>query len=127
MRQQNNAKGPMRCVATGMLFGGIVAAVSAPSAAHDYFMEYFDRSDTITVAPGNATDTNKAVQSITRWPRASREDRWLSDGEVARRATVRYQTNKVTPPRTLSGNAGESGGELAPTADTPEPSANGGK
>ena len=87
-------------IAGGLLFVGV--ALPTAAASNEYFLEYLRRSDTISVAPGNATDTNKAVQSITRWPQASREDRWLSDGEVARRAIARYRANRVTPPRTLS-------------------------
>lgn len=107
----------------GLTGAAVAAAIASAGAAraNEYLMQYFERSDTITVAPGDATDTNKAVQAITRWPRASREDHWLSDGEVARRATVRYRTNKVTPPKTLSGKSGE-GNDLPQTADTPEPS-----
>lgn len=108
-----------------LFLGATLALAAGPSSetatANEYLQQYFDRSDTITVAPGDATDTNKAVHAITRWPRASREDRWLSDGEVTRRATVRYQNNKVTPPRTLSGRAGESN-DVPQAADVVEPS-----
>jgi hypothetical protein len=107
-------------IAKATAAGALVAVglgFPAIAGGNEYFDEYLARRDTITVAPGNATDTNKAVQSFTRWPRASREDRWLSDGEVARRAAVRYRTNKVTLPRTLS-NTGEN--TVPQAAETPD-------
>jgi hypothetical protein len=80
--------------------------------------EYLDRSDTITSGVADATETNKAVQTITRWPRASRQDRWVSDGERARTAIVRYKTGKAIPPRTLSNKTGTAT-EMPVAADTP--------
>ncbi|MBA4130219.1 MAG: hypothetical protein C0519_02220 [Hyphomicrobium sp.] len=63
--------------------------------------QYLDRSDTITAGVADATDTNKAVQTITRWPAESRYDRWNSDGERARVAIERYKTRTVTEPKQL--------------------------
>lgn len=127
MLRQNNHRRPdnHRQLARISKFGGLaIAALGfatiSPAGANEYWEQYFERSDTITVAPGDATDTNKAVQMITRWPRASRQDRWLSDGEVARRATVRYRTNRVTKPKTLTGKATN---DMPDAADVPEPSA----
>lgn len=69
--------------------------------------QYLDRSDTITAGVADATDTNKAVQTITRWPAESRYDRWESDGERARVAIDRYKTRTVTEPRQLDKDSTE--------------------
>lgn len=81
--------------------------------------EYFDRSDTITLGVADASETNKAVQTITRWPNAARKDRWLSDGERSRTAIARYRANKVVQPKTLSGKAAGGGGDAPMVPDTP--------
>jgi hypothetical protein len=80
--------------------------------------DYLDRSDTITSGVADATETNKAVQSITRWPRASRYDRWVTDGERARTAIVRYKTGRAIPPRTLSSKV-DADTTPPPPPDTP--------
>lgn len=69
--------------------------------------QYLDRGDTITAGVADATDTNKAVQTITRWPPESRYDRWGSDGERARVAIDRYKTRTVTEPRQLDKDSTE--------------------
>ncbi len=80
--------------------------------------DYLDRSDTITLGVGDATAHNEAVQTINRWPKEARQDRWLTDGERVRSAIARYRANKVTPPKTLSGKVGDAVTEAAPVADT---------
>lgn len=68
--------------------------------------EYLARRDAMTLGVADATETNKAIQTINRWPKAARQDRWTSDGERARTAIVRYQANKVIPPKTLGTDKG---------------------
>lgn len=92
----------------------------ALTAALGGCQEYLDRSDTITLGVADATENNKAVHTITRWPKASRHDRWRTDGERSRTAIARYRANKVIPPRTLSGKVG-AGSSEAPVAATDMP------
>jgi hypothetical protein len=82
--------------------------------------QYLDRGDTITAGVADATDTNKAVQTITRWPAESRHDRWSSDGERARVAIERYRTRTVTEPKQLDAEAVDS----APAPAEPAAKAN---
>ncbi|NOT71480.1 MAG: hypothetical protein HOP09_09430 [Hyphomicrobium sp.] len=97
--------------------GAIVfSAVAAGTAGCN---EYLDRRDTITLGAGDATETNKAVQTITRWPAASSQDRWTSDGERARTAIARYRAGKVIAPKTLSGKAGAVSESAPATPDVP--------
>jgi hypothetical protein len=84
--------------------------------------EYLERSDTMTLGVADATETNKAIQTITRWPKASRRDRWVSDGQRANAAMVRYHAGKAAPPKGLSGKSGAAAGD-APAADAAAPSA----
>lgn len=76
--------------------------------------DYLERRDTITLGVGDAVSVNKATQTINRWPRAAREDRWVSDGERARIAVSRYRRRAVPELPGLG-----SGGSAA-TADPPE-------
>jgi hypothetical protein len=78
--------------------------------------EYLERSDTMTLGVADATETNKAIQTITRWPRVSRQDRWVSDGQRANAAMVRYRAGKAAAPKGLGGKSG-AGAADAPAAD----------
>lgn len=70
--------------------------------------DYLERRDTITLGVGDAVAVNKATQTISRWPAAAREDRWLSDGERARIAQTRYRNRTVPSPKTLENTGGAS-------------------
>lgn len=70
--------------------------------------DYLERRDTITLGVGDAIAVNKATQTLSRWPAAAREDRWLSDGERARISQSRYRTRTVPSPKTLETSGGES-------------------
>ncbi|MEQ1672640.1 MAG: hypothetical protein ABL893_17445, partial [Hyphomicrobium sp.] len=94
-------------------------AVLCATAADAGGDEYLARRDTITLGAGDATETNKAVQAITRWPAASRHDRWTSDGARARTAIARYRAGKVIAPKTLSGKAGAVSESAPATPDVP--------
>lgn len=63
--------------------------------------EYLERRDGISLSAGDAIATNKATQTINRWPEAARQDRWLSDGERARIAESRYRRRAVPSPKSL--------------------------
>ena len=88
MRPRNNAsRRPWLAVLAALL-------ASAVGGCYDYL----DRSNSVTLGVADATDTNKAVQTINRWPPAARNDRWESDGERARIAVERYRERKVPDP-----------------------------
>ena len=80
-----------------------IVAAAATAGCEDYL----ERRDTITLGVGDSIAVNKATQTISRWPAAAREDRWLSDGERARIAQTRYRNRAVPSPKTLE-NSGES-------------------
>lgn len=74
--------------------------------------DYLERRDTITLGAGDAIATNKATQTINRWPDAARQDRWLSDGERARIAEARYRRRAVPSPKSLDKSSGNSDVEM---------------
>lgn len=73
--------------------------------------DYLERRDAITLSAGDAIAANKATQTISRWPQAAREDRWLSDGERARIAEARYRRRAVPSPKSLDKSGGDGGGD----------------
>lgn len=77
---------------------------------------YEERRDTMTLGVGDSVAFNKATQTISRWPAAAREDRWLSDGARARIAQTRYRTRTVPSPKTLENSGGT---EAAPQDQAP--------
>jgi hypothetical protein len=91
----------------------IALALVAMTVATGGCQEYLERSDTMTLGVADATETNKAIQTITRWPKASRQDRWVSDGQRANAAMVRYHAGKAAAPKGLSGKAGAAAGDAS--------------
>lgn len=83
--------------AGGRILAGLLLAALGAGGCN----EYLDRRDTVTLGAGNANAVNKATQTINRWPRVAGEDRWLSDGERARLAAMRYRTDRVKDPKSL--------------------------
>lgn len=78
--------------------------------------DYLDRRDTATRGAGESIAFNKATQTIDRWPKAARRDRWNSDGERARLAIDRYRKSTVTPPPAVGSSATTTAsGAAAPT------------
>lgn len=75
--------------------------------------EYLHRRDTMTLGAGDAIATNKATQTINRWPRAAYQDRWVVDGERARLAVHRYRIDEVKNPKALDAEAVKSEPEQA--------------
>jgi ABC-type uncharacterized transport system auxiliary subunit len=96
------------------LLAGLVAAVASLSTAGCY--DYLERSDTIELGVANATETNKAVQQTTRWPAASRENRWQTDGERSRMAIERYRSDKIKDPSSLGQKPADIGSQATENA-----------
>ena len=111
MFRQNSAA---RKTVAGKL--AISAFIVAMPTGNGFCQDYLERRDTITLGVGDATETNKAIQTITRWPKASRQDRWVSDGQRASAAMVRYHAGKAAAPKALSGKSAAAAGD-APAAD----------
>jgi len=78
----------------------VALAVLAPATARAD-EGYLERRDTITLGAHDAVQSNKAVQTINRWPKAAWRDRWVWDGERARSAVDRYRRRGVPNPKTL--------------------------
>lgn len=111
MLQRNKLLGRRRVA----LILGAIATLSgaAPVLAFD---EYFERRDTITLGVGDAIAVNKATQTINRWPKAARQDYWVSDGERARITMDRYRKRTGPGPAGLGSPAPP---EESPTTDAP--------
>jgi len=67
--------------------------------------EYLDRRDTIALGAGDAVATDKVIQMVDPWPRASANKNIAFNGEKMQTAVERYRTNRVYPP----GGSGTSG------------------
>lgn len=92
MRRRNN---PLSAALPATIKGVLIVMAAAVSGGCE---DYLDRRDTVTRGAGESVAFNKATQTIDRWPRAARRDRWNSDGERARLAVERYRKGTVTPP-----------------------------
>ena len=66
---------------------GLAVAAAALAGCESYL----DRRDTVTRGAGDAIAFNKATQTIDRWPKASKEDAWQTDGERTRISIDRYR------------------------------------
>jgi hypothetical protein len=76
---------------------GALALVTA-LAALSGCSEYLDRRDTIALGGGNAVATDKVVQMVDPWPRASADRNIAFNGPKMQSAIERYRTNRVIPP-----------------------------
>jgi len=63
---------------------------------------YYDRSQSVSSAAGDAVATNKVSQTVDIWPEAAGYRNITSDGQKMQSAIERYRTNKVTPPQGIS-------------------------
>lgn len=91
------------------------ACLSASALLGGGCEDYLDRRDTATRGAGESVAFNKAAQTIDRWPKAARRDRWNSDGERARLAVERYRKGTVTPPPPVGTSAtAEAAGAATP-------------
>lgn len=108
MSRQSNCRG-----LPALIQFSITAVLVAMAVITGGCQEYLERSDTMTLGVADATETNKAIQTITRWPKASRQDRWVSDGQRANAAMVRYHAGKATAPKGLSGKSGAAAGDAS--------------
>ena len=75
---------------------------SAAMADGYEFRAYSSREDTISRGHGNAPNHNRAVHTVNPWPAAAWNQNIPLNGERARLAAERYQSNTVIPPRGLN-------------------------
>jgi hypothetical protein len=67
---------------------GLTGAIALPAICHaqavdDPFSDYLQRSDTIALGAGNASETNAAIQTINPWPPYAWDRRITIDGRQA--------------------------------------------
>jgi hypothetical protein len=75
------------------------------SACTQYWNQYVERKDSVTLGAGDAVATNATLQSPTPWPRYSNDTTIAMDGDRIARAVARYREGEKQP--------------LATTPDTP--------
>jgi len=80
------------------LRGIALASLAALTAALAGCSEYLDRRDTISIQGGNAVQTDKVVQMVDPWPRASADRRIAHNGVLMQSAVERYRTGRVIAP-----------------------------
>jgi hypothetical protein len=85
------------------LFAPILALGALCGACSDL---YLDRRDTIALSAGDAIAADKAVQTIDPWPPGSGSRKIAFNGQRMEAAAVRYRTNRVTPPRSMTTSSG---------------------
>jgi hypothetical protein len=69
-------------LAIGVLAASLLSVLSA-QAFDDPFNDYLQRSDTILLGAGNASDTNAAIHTITPWPPNAFHTRIPAEGRNA--------------------------------------------
>ena len=89
----------MRRTSTLLCLGAVLAFGAALGGCSDI---YYDRRDAVTMAAGDAVETNKATHIIDPWPKAAANRNIEYDGQRMQRANERYRTNKTTPLQTTS-------------------------
>jgi hypothetical protein len=103
------------------LTAGLIGAIVLPrvcqaQAVDDPFSDYLQRSDTIALGAGNASQTNAAIQTINPWPPYAWDRRVTIDG---RQAVDSMERMYHTPnPFEREGEAGAPGGS-SPGANGP--------
>jgi hypothetical protein len=85
MRPSNN-------IVRGFLLATSISALAGCS-------EYFERSNNVALAGGNAVATNKVTQMVDPWPPASANRVIAYDGNKMETAVDRYRTGRVIQPR----------------------------
>jgi hypothetical protein len=90
--------------------------------------EYLDRRETVAFHGGDALATNKVVQMVDPWPRASANRNIAFDGQRMQAAVERYRTNRVIAPvgigtsgafgQSASGSQGAAANNTAPLGPT---------
>jgi hypothetical protein len=94
----------------------VLGACSAGPPFDDPFAEYAQRTQTITLAAGNAKEANAAIQTIDPWPAYVYNTRIPGDGSRMADAVVRYEDVSKIPnaPKPItplySGSIGVGGG-----------------
>jgi hypothetical protein len=81
------------------LRGITIAALAATTMLGACTDMYLDHRETVSFEAGNASATNKAIQTIDPWPVYAAHQDIAYNGERAAAAAERYRTNKVTPPK----------------------------
>jgi hypothetical protein len=81
---------------SNVLRGLVLAALLATLAGCS---EYFERSNNVSLAGGNAVATNKVTQMVDPWPPASANRQIAFDGNKMEVAVDRYRTGRVIQPR----------------------------
>ena len=89
----------MRRTSTLLRLGAVLAFGAALGGCADI---YYDRRETVSMAAGDAVETNKATHIIDPWPKAAANRNIDYDGQRMQRANERYRTNKTTPLQTTS-------------------------
>jgi hypothetical protein len=77
-----------------MLGASASCAAAGDQTFEDFFGQYFQRSDTITIGAGNAKEVNAASQILDPWPRYVRDRRIPANGARMTGAIQRYQDVK---------------------------------
>jgi hypothetical protein len=76
---------------------GVLGACSAGPPFDDPFTPYVQRTQTITLAAGNAKEANAAIQTIDPWPAYVYNTRIPGDGSRMADAVVRYEDVSKIP------------------------------
>lgn len=83
-----------------------VAALCAPAIActQPNYLNYADRTDTVTFQAGDAPAHNRVVQTQNPWPRYAKQTHIHTDGERSAQAIERYKEGAVEDTKSVSTN-----------------------
>jgi hypothetical protein len=92
--------------------GGCMQTTSRYDPSVDYFQEYAQRSQKITLSAGNAKETNASIHTIDPWPRYVGNKRIHASGERMAGAVERYRdaSKQGKGPKPLGALSTESSG-----------------
>jgi hypothetical protein len=81
-----------------------VTALCAPAIActQPNYLNYADRTETVTFQAGDAPAYNRVVQTQNPWPRYAKQTHIHADGERMNGAIERYKAGNVKPTESVS-------------------------
>ena len=82
----------------------VVAALCAPAIActQPNYLNYADRTDTVTFQAGDAEAHNRVVQTQNPWPRYAKQTHIHTNGEKMEQAIERYKSDAVKDTKAVS-------------------------
>ena len=89
----------------------VVLCAPALACTQPNYLNYADRTDTVTFQAGDAVAYNRVLQSQNPWPRYVNQTHIHTNGEKMDLAIDRYKSDQVKEPQGFSTTSGAEGGD----------------